>query len=91
MGLSLQSTEWKRIRLEILQRDQYTCYMCGGEANEVDHILPRSRNGSDEPENLAAACRRCNNAKSGKVAKPVFLSTSPTCTSDVVCGSDTNR
>ncbi len=52
--------------------------MCGGEANEVDHILPRSRNGSDEPENLAAACRRCNNAKSGKVAKPVFLSTTPT-------------
>ena len=78
MGLSLQSTEWKRVRLEILQRDQYTCYMCGGEANEVDHILPRSRNGSDEPENLAAACRRCNNAKSGKVAKPVFLSTTPT-------------
>ena len=52
--------------------------MCGGEATEVDHILPRSRNGSDEPENLAAACRRCNNAKSGKVNKPVFLSTTPT-------------
>ena len=49
--------------------------MCGGQAGEIDHILPRSRNGSDEPENLAAACRRCNNAKSGKVAKPVFLST----------------
>jgi len=78
MGLALQSTEWKRLRLEILQRDQHTCYMCGGEATEVDHILPRSRNGSDEPENLAAACRRCNNAKSGKVNKPVFLSTSPT-------------
>ena len=78
MGLALQSTEWKRIRLEILQRDQYTCYMCGDTANEVDHIIPRSRNGSDEPENLAAACRRCNNAKSGKVAKPVFLTTTPT-------------
>ena len=78
MGLSLQSTEWKRVRLEVLQRDQYTCSYCGGEANEVDHIHPRSKGGSDEPENLAAACRRCNNAKSGKVAKPVFLSTSPT-------------
>jgi len=78
MGLSLQSTEWKRVRLEVLQRDQYTCSYCGGEANEVDHIHPRSKGGSDEPENLAAACRRCNNAKSGKVAKPVFLSTIPT-------------
>jgi len=78
MGLSLQSTEWKRVRLEVLQRDQYTCSYCGGEANEVDHIHPRSKGGSDEPENLAAACRRCNNAKSGKINKPVFLSTIPT-------------
>lgn len=84
MGLALQSTEFKRLRLEILQRDQYTCYMCGGEANEVDHIYPRSKGGSDEPENLAAACRRCNNAKSGKVAKPVFLSTTSTDRKSVV-------
>jgi len=78
MGLSLQSTEWKRLRLEILQRDQHTCYMCGDVGTEIDHIFPRSKGGSDEPENLAAACRRCNNAKSGKVAKPVFLTPSAT-------------
>lgn len=73
MGLALQSTEWKRLRLQILKEDEYTCYMCGGEANEVDHLIPRSRGGSDERENLAAACKRCNNLKSARVAKPVFL------------------
>ena len=26
----------------------------------LDHILPRSLGGSDEPNNLALACRRCN-------------------------------
>ena len=74
MGLSLQSSEWKRLRLEILQRDGGQCSYCGDIATEIDHIFPRSRGGSDEPENLAASCRRCNNAKGGKVNKPVFLS-----------------
>jgi hypothetical protein len=26
----------------------------------LDHLLPRSRGGTDEPYNLALACRRCN-------------------------------
>ena len=26
----------------------------------LDHLLPRSRGGTDEPDNLALACRRCN-------------------------------
>jgi hypothetical protein len=32
----------------------------------IDHILPRSLRGSDEPENLAAACYRCNEFKQAK-------------------------
>lgn len=31
---------------------------------EVDHILPQSRGGSDDPDNLALACRACNLFKS---------------------------
>ena len=64
MGLALQSTEFKRLRLEILQRDQYTCYMCGGEANEVDHIYPRSKDLHDMlhlgAEVYAAASKTCS-------------------------------
>ncbi len=31
---------------------------------EVEHILPKSRGGSDEPDNLALACHACNRFKS---------------------------
>ncbi len=33
----------------------------------VDHILPRSREGDDEAENLALCCPGCNGAKYNKV------------------------
>ncbi len=29
----------------------------------MEHVVPRSRGGSDELSNLALACQRCNNAK----------------------------
>ena len=29
----------------------------------VEHIAPRNRGGTDEPENLALACARCNHQK----------------------------
>jgi len=34
----------------------------------IDHILPRSIGGSDELENLALACHRCNNNRYNFVA-----------------------
>lgn len=33
----------------------------------VEHILPKSKGGSDEPENLAFACQGCNGYKSDKI------------------------
>lgn len=35
-------------------------------AFQVEHILPVVRGGTDEIENLTAACRRCNASKNGK-------------------------
>ena len=32
-------------------------------AATIDHLLPRSRGGTDDPGNLALACRRCNSRK----------------------------
>jgi 5-methylcytosine-specific restriction endonuclease McrA len=29
----------------------------------LEHIVPRAQGGSDDPENLAVACQRCNHAK----------------------------
>ncbi|WP_443047854.1 HNH endonuclease [Streptomyces sp. H39-S7] len=56
---------WSRLRLQILRRDSYHCYLCGSpKANEVDHIIPVALGGTDDPLNLAACCKTCHKAKS---------------------------
>ena len=50
-------------RRGVLRRDRHHCGYCGGHATTVDHVLPRSRGGTDTWENLVACCVRCNNAK----------------------------
>jgi 5-methylcytosine-specific restriction endonuclease McrA len=58
-------------REAIFIRDDYMCWMCETpcdraaqvpehSAPTVDHIIPRSLGGGDEPENLATACFMCN-------------------------------
>lgn len=69
------SARFKRLRLAVLERDQYTCYMCGQYANEADHVIAKSRlmaagvplEEIDSMENLRAACRKCNNSKAAKM------------------------
>ena len=50
-------------RRGVLRRDAARCGYCGGPANTIDHVLPRSRGGQDSWENLVACCLRCNNVK----------------------------
>lgn len=58
----------KRLRYEILRRDDHRCRYCGAGPEEgpltVDHVVPVALGGSDEPSNLVAACRDCNAGKS---------------------------
>lgn len=57
----------RRLRFEILRRDGHTCRYCGAKAPdvalEVDHVIPTALGGSDEPNNLVAACQDCNQGK----------------------------
>lgn len=39
------------------------CFYCGGQSDSLDHVVPVSRGGRHEPENVVAACRRCNSSK----------------------------
>lgn len=58
----------KWLRAFILERDGYTCTYCGDTDGpfHVDHVLPVSKGGSDDPENLVCACATCNLSKSDK-------------------------
>lgn len=63
----------KRLRFEVLRRDNHTCRYCGRSAPEVklevDHVTPRALSGSDDPWNLVAACEDCNRGKSAMDAE----------------------
>ncbi|WP_060531007.1 HNH endonuclease [Paenibacillus bovis] len=53
----------RAFRRYILERDQYTCYFCGGYGDTLDHLLPRARGGHTTPLNCVCACNLCNQAK----------------------------
>lgn len=55
----------KRIRFEVLRRDEFTCRYCRSRDNAltVDHVVPVALGGSDDPSNLVAACKDCNAGK----------------------------
>lgn len=67
----------KRLRYEILRRDNHACRYCGATAPDVklnvDHVIPQALGGSDEPTNLVTSCRDCNAGKTSSMpnATPV--------------------
>ena len=66
-GISKETRAW------VLERDGYTCQMCGLAAGDSDpfaprrkvrltmgHIVDKSLGGDDTPDNLRAVCSNCN-------------------------------
>lgn len=49
----------------------YTCVRCGKKLRkgdvDIDHIIPRSRGGKDNINNLQCMCKRCNRSKRNDV------------------------
>ena len=63
--------KWVKLRKKILVRDHYMCQVCKQAgivtpATEVDHRIPKSRGGSDDPSNLQSICQRCHAEKTAK-------------------------
>lgn len=67
----------KEVRAFVLDRNGFTCQMCGTAAGEphpydtgrktrlhIGHIIDKSMGGSDEPSNLRAICSVCNEGAS---------------------------
>lgn len=76
-SLALEGELWRIVepraalpRREVFERDGWRCVYCTSpvtlDTGHVDHVNPRSRGGSDELENLAAACAPCNLSKGAR-------------------------
>ena len=59
--------EWENLRAQ----HDWKCVFCGKREPEIklteDHIIPLSRGGSDNIENIQPLCRRCNSSKGAKI------------------------
>ncbi|AJC53983.1 HNH endonuclease [Streptomyces sp. 769] len=57
-------SDWRTRRKQCLMRDRWTCYLCGAPgADEADHLVPVSRGGSHELDNLRAVHKGCHRLK----------------------------
>ena len=72
-----------RVRAQVLERNGYTCQMCGAGAGDPDprvpgrtvrlhigHIVDRDHGGSDEVTNLRALCSTCNQGARNLAQEP---------------------
>ncbi|MDM8549237.1 RNA-guided endonuclease IscB [Desulfobacterales bacterium HSG2] len=66
------------IREYLLEKWGRKCAYCGKEniPLEIEHIIPRSRGGTDRVWNLTVACRRCNHRKGDRPVE-IFLKRKP--------------
>jgi hypothetical protein len=57
----------------LFKRDRFTCAYCGEKFPDKtlsrDHIVPKSRGGTDDWMNCVTACKRCNQAKGCKLVQ----------------------
>ena len=65
--------DWDKRRLHVLRRDGYLCQQCYRQgrptpATQVDHIVPKSQDGTDDYDNLEAICTPCHAAKTAEEA-----------------------
>ena len=58
-------------RRALFTRDGHRCQYCGGAAEGIDHVLPRSRGGDHLWENVVACCRPCNVRKGDRLLSEV--------------------
>ncbi len=64
-------------RFNLFLRDEWTCQYCADDFSTheltFDHVIPRSRGGRSEWENIVAACRECNTQKGNRMPHEVKM------------------
>jgi 5-methylcytosine-specific restriction endonuclease McrA len=58
-------------RRAVLARDDWTCQYCGDTRLKltVDHVIPKSKGGGSEWENIVASCAPCNRQKGDRMPR----------------------
>ena len=54
-------------RRAVFARDGHRCQYCNRAAENIDHVVPRSRGGPHTWENVVASCRPCNARKEDRL------------------------
>jgi 5-methylcytosine-specific restriction endonuclease McrA len=62
-------------RRNVMIRDRYTCVYCGTRSGPItmDHLIPRSRGGTNDFDNCVACCRTCNQKKGARLPSEAGL------------------
>jgi 5-methylcytosine-specific restriction endonuclease McrA len=64
----------KITRRAVFARDEWTCQYCGARSNlTVDHVVPRSKGGMSNWENIVASCAPCNRRKGNALPRQVGM------------------
>jgi 5-methylcytosine-specific restriction endonuclease McrA len=64
----------KITRRAVFARDDWMCQYCGARSNlTVDHVVPRSKGGSSNWENIVASCAPCNRRKGNSLPRQVGM------------------
>ncbi len=62
---------WRKVRQQALERDKHLCQDCLAKgrttvAEQVDHIIPKAKGGTDDLSNCRSLCRPCHDDKSAR-------------------------
>jgi 5-methylcytosine-specific restriction endonuclease McrA len=60
-------------RRAVFARDGHRCQYCDRAAENIDHVVPRSRGGTHSWDNVVASCRACNSRKEDRLLSELDL------------------
>ena len=60
-------------RRAVFARDGHKCQYCNRAAENIDHVVPRSRGGPHAWDNVVASCRACNSRKEDRLLSEAGL------------------
>ncbi|MDR0684230.1 MAG: HNH endonuclease [Spirochaetaceae bacterium] len=76
VNINIDETKFVKagIRWQVFERDYFKCVACGKSAHDgailhVDHIIPKSKGGSDSMDNYQTLCHLCNIGKGNRSEK----------------------